>query len=82
MPRSWAATSKLQRVRVLVFSKISAIFLPARHACGTPAFFFAFSSAARSISPDISSGVKSSSVKKLFPFRFICVSSPDNDTIL
>ena len=75
MPRSWAATSKLHRVRVLVFSKIRAMFLPTKSAWGMPAFFFAFRSAARSSSPVISSGLKSSSVKKLFPFRFICMSS-------
>ena len=57
MPRSAAATSKLQRVRVLVFSKIRAMFLPAQSACGTPAFFFALSSAASVRSAPISSGV-------------------------
>ena len=48
MPRSCAATSNEQRVRVEVFSKISATFLPRSVSCGMPALFLAFSSAARS----------------------------------
>ena len=71
MPRSWPATSKAQRVRVEVFSKIRAMFLPLKSSWAMPAFFFAFSSAARSISPSISSGVKSNSFKKLLPFKFM-----------
>ena len=69
IPRSWAATSKLQRVRVEVFSKISAMFLPRSPSWGTPAFFFAFSSAASASSAAISSGVKSSRVRKSRPFK-------------
>ena len=46
--RSCAATSNEQRVRVEVFSKISATFLPRSVSCGMPALFLAFSSAARS----------------------------------
>ena len=46
MPRSCAATSKLLRVRVLVFSKMSATFLPSHRRCGMPAFFSALSWAA------------------------------------
>ena len=56
MPRSYAATSKLQRVRVEVFSKISAMFLPRSTSWAMPDFFFALSSAARSSSAPISSG--------------------------
>ena len=67
IPKSAAATSNAHRVRVLVFSKISATFFPAHSACGTPAFFRAFNSAAKSSSSVISAGVKSSSFKK---FRF------------
>ena len=48
IPRSCAATSKEQRVLVLVFSKISATFLPRRVSTGMPFFFFSFSSADRS----------------------------------
>ena len=69
MPRSWAATSKLQRVRVEVFSKMSATFLPRSVSWGMQAFFLAFSSAARSSRLPISAGVKSSSVKKSRPIR-------------
>ena len=69
IPRSAAATSKLQRVRVLVFSKIRAIFLPSNSRWGIPAFFSAFSLAARASSSAISAGVKSSRVKKLLPFN-------------
>ena len=57
IPRSCAATSNEQRVRVEVFSKISATLLPSQSLCGTPAFFLAFNSAARSIRYVISSGV-------------------------
>ena len=57
IPRSCAATSNAQRVRVLVFSKISAMFLPTKLLCITPSFFFFFNSAARSIRYKISSGV-------------------------
>ena len=49
IPRSCAATSKEQRVLVLVFSKISAMFLPVRSSCLMPFFFFSFSSCERSI---------------------------------
>ena len=49
MPRSCAATSNAQRVRVEVFSKISATFLPSSVRCGMPAFFLAFSSIAVSM---------------------------------
>ena len=42
MPRSYAATSKEQRVRVLVFSKMRAMFLPSQYLCGTPTFFFKY----------------------------------------
>ena len=57
MPKSYAATSKLQRVRVEVFSKISATFFPRSSSCGFPAFFFALSSAASESSARISWGV-------------------------
>ena len=57
MPRSCAATSNAQRVRVEVFSKIRAMFLPSQQRCGTPAFFLAFSSTAVSMNSWISSGV-------------------------
>ncbi|MBQ8507619.1 MAG: hypothetical protein IJ466_09355, partial [Clostridia bacterium] len=40
----------------------------AKYAWGTPAFFLAFLAAARSNRPSISSGLKSSSVRKLLPF--------------
>ena len=43
MPRSCAATSNEQRVRVLVFSKISAACLPSHSRWGIPARFFASS---------------------------------------
>ena len=49
IPRSCAATSKEHRVRVLVFSKISAIFFPIRLSCRIPCFFLLLRSAARSI---------------------------------
>ena len=71
IPRSCAATSKLHRVRVLVFSKISAMFLPLQYLCGTPSFFSVFNFSARSIRYVISSPEKSSSFKKSLPFKFI-----------
>ena len=49
MPRSMAPTSKLQRVRVEVFSNSSTTFLPCSQSCASPAFFMALSSAARSM---------------------------------
>ena len=64
MPRSWAATSKEQRVRVEVFSKIRATFFPSRYRWGMPAFFLAFRSAAVSRNCWISAGVKSRSLRK------------------
>ena len=51
----YAATSNAHLVLVLVFSKISAIFLPFKTSCGTPFFFFSLRSAARSIRYSISS---------------------------
>ena len=71
MPKSAAATSKEQRVRVLVFSKIKATFLPSCMRWAIWACFFSFSSAAKSNKYVISSGVKSSSVKKLRPCKFM-----------
>lgn len=66
-PWSAAATSNAQRVRVEVFSKISAMFLPWRYRVSVPARFAAFSSAASSIRPRNSSSVKSSSLRKWRP---------------
>ena len=56
--KNWgAAASKLQRVRVEVFSKIRAMFLPWSWSWAMPAFFLALRSAARSSSCSISAGV-------------------------
>ena len=71
IPRSCAATSKAHLVRVLVFSKISATFLPRGVSTGIPFFFLSFRSAARSSRYSISSGVKSSYFKKSRPFKSI-----------
>ncbi len=68
-PWSAAATSNAQRVRVEVFSKISAMFLPRRCCVSAPAFLAALSSAASSIRPRNSSSVKSSSLRKWRPAR-------------
>ena len=68
-PWSAAATSKAQRVRVEVFSKISAMFLPRSRCTSVPAFLAAFSSAARSTRRRNSSAVKSSSLRKWRPVR-------------
>ena len=38
-PWSWAATSKAQRVRVEVFSKMRAMFLPVRRGTSVPVAF-------------------------------------------
>src|SRR5699024_12848919 len=71
IPRSLAATSKEHLVLVLFFSKIRAIFFPLRTSTGSPFFFFSFSFADRSIKYSISSFVKSFSVRKFRPFKFI-----------
>ncbi len=63
-PWSAAATSKAQRVRVEVFSKISAMFFPRRYGVSVPARLAAFSSAASSSRPRNSSAVKSASLRK------------------
>ena len=76
MPKSCAATSKEQRVLVLVFSKMSATFLP-RSGCSTmPFFFISFNFADKSIKYRISSGVKSFNVKKSRPVKFMCPPIP------
>ena len=64
IPKSRAATSKAHRVRVEVFSKISATFFPSRQRWGMPAFFLAFRSAAVSRNWPIWAGVKSRSLRK------------------
>ena len=69
IPRSWAATSNEQRVLVLVFSKISAIFFPSWIRWLIPFFFFSFNSFDNCKKYPISSGVKSFNVKKLRPFK-------------
>ena len=66
MPRSEAATSKAQRVRVEVFSKIRAMFFPVSIRWEMPLFFCAFSVAATFRKWVISAGVKSSSLRKYF----------------
>ena len=71
MPRSIAPTSKLQRVRVEVFSNSSTTFLPRSQSCGWCACFMALSSAARSMRYSISAGVKSRSLRKLRPERLM-----------
>ena len=48
MPRSRAATSKEQRVRVEVFSKSRTICLSVRYLCSIPLYFMRLNSAARS----------------------------------
>ena len=64
-PWSYAATSNAERVRVEVFSKISAISLPARPLVSVPAYF-AVLSASESRSRNRSSpGSKSISLRKL-----------------
>ena len=47
-PWSWAATSKALRVRVLVFSKMSAMFFPVRRGTSVPDRFACLRSIARS----------------------------------
>ena len=54
-------------MRVDVFSKMSAIFLPFNRCFSRPDLASAFSSAARSISDLSSSPLKSSSLRKLLP---------------
>ena len=49
MPRSMAPTSKLQRVRVEVFSNSRTTFLPWSQSCGSWFFFMALSSAESSM---------------------------------
>ncbi len=70
-PWSAAATSNAQRVRVEVFSKISAMFRPRRYWVSAPACLAAFSSAASSTRPRNSSSVKSSSLRKWRPARAV-----------
>src|SRR5690348_6235700 len=75
-PWSLAATSKAVRVRVDVFSKISAMFLPARRGRSYPAYLAALRSAdsfSRNVS---SSGVKSSSLRKLRWRRLYDIGGP------
>ena len=69
MPRSAAATSKEQRVRVLVFSKMSATLLPSQSLCGMPAFFLAFSSAARSEQRDDVPRLEVEQLQKILAFE-------------
>src|SRR5450631_838528 len=68
-PWSNAATSKAHRVRVEVFSKIRAMFLPLRCCSSRPATLSAFSDADRVSSPRHSRGVKSTSLRKFRPLR-------------
>lgn len=73
IPRSWAATSKEQRVRVLVFSKISAIFLPSKGLSATP--FSSYPSnllpyPAYTGSPPVKSLLMS---KNVFPVNSFCI---------
>ncbi|CAM5477049.1 hypothetical protein SALBM135S_04664 [Streptomyces alboniger] len=72
-PWSAAATSKAQRVLVELFSKISAMFLPVRRRTSVPARFAAFSSAASASRPRNSSAVKSSSLRKWRPVRWVAM---------
>ena len=71
IPRSCAATSKEQRVLVLVFSKIRATFLPGYTFVSMPFFFFCLKSAAVSSRYSISCVVKSSSLRKSRPCKLI-----------
>src|SRR5260370_5171574 len=64
-PWSYAATSNEQRVRVEVFSKIRAMFLPRSRCRSVPAYFACLTSAEMSSRPFHSAGVKSSSLRKL-----------------
>ena len=75
-PWSKAATSKAQRVRVEVFSKISAMFFRLSCGCSEPAYFATLSSAARSSRNLHSLGVKSTSLTKLRLRRLKAISDP------
>ena len=62
-------TSKLMRVRVLVFMKIIVTVRPVRNACGARRFCASLSASPRSSSVTISAGLKSWMVRKLRPVR-------------
>ena len=62
-------TSKLMRVRVLVFMKIIATARPSRKWCGARRFCASLRAPARSSSVTTSAGVKSWMVRKLRPVR-------------
>src|SRR4051794_8305035 len=64
-PWSWAATSKAHRVRVEVFSKMRAMFLPVRRGTSVPVYLAVFSSAASRSRKRHSAVLKSSSLRKL-----------------
>ena len=64
-PWSYAATSNDTRVRVEVFSKMIAMFLPRRCCCSYPPYFARLRSRDRSSRNRISRGVKSRSFRKL-----------------
>ena len=72
-PWSAAATSKAHRVRVEVFSKISAMLRPRSRWISVAAFLAALSSAASATSERNSSAVKSSSLRKLRPVRSVAM---------
>src|SRR5689334_25053553 len=70
IPWSYAATSKAQRVRVEVFSKIKQRFFPVSLRCSVPAALARFSSAERSRRWRISSREKSDISRTLWFRRF------------
>src|SRR6056297_3928398 len=75
-PWSWAATSKPARVRVLSFSKISAISLPFSSSVSVPAYFADLRSAESFSRKPISAGEKSRRLRKWRFFRLydMCLS--------
>ena len=70
-PWSNAATSKAHRVRVDVFSKISAMFLPVSRGCSVPVALGRLE-LGREVEqgPELVAGVKSSSLRKFRPSRW------------
>ena len=77
MPKSCAATSKEQRVLVLVFSKMSATFLP-RSGCSNNVLSFSYPLTLRisQSSTEFLPVVKSFNVKKSRPVKFMCPPIP------
>ena len=68
-PWSAAPTSNAQRVRVEVFSKIKATFLPRNCCVSLPFFLAALSSAANATKEAISLVLKSANFKKCLPYN-------------